>query len=86
MALTGKKAPENLKRYMELLKLWRGMGGAQDGVVAQYHILARKIFQDAGYNCASIQNEKAVEVAREIRARCKEILRNPDGYEIWANY
>ena len=86
MALTGKKDPENLKRYMELLKLWRGMGGAQDGVVAQYHILARKIFQDAGYNCTSIQNEKAVEVAREIRARCKEILRNPDGYEIWANY
>jgi hypothetical protein len=86
IALTGKKDSENLKRYMELLKLWRGMGGSQDGVVAQYHILARKIFQDAGYNCVGVKDEKAAEVAREIRARCKEILRNPDGYEIWANY
>jgi hypothetical protein len=86
MALTGKKDPENLKRYMELLKLWRGMGGAQDGVVAQYHILARKLFQDAGYGCVGLKDEKAVDVAKEIRARCKEILRNPDGYEIWANY
>ena len=86
MALTGKRDPENLKRYMELLKLWRGMGGAQDGVVAQYHILARQIFQDAGYNSVGLKDEKAVEVAREIRTRCKHILRNPDGYEIWANY
>lgn len=86
MALTGKKDPENLKRYMDLLKLWRGMGGAQDGVVAQYHILARKIFQDAGYNVASVGDAKALDVAQEIRARCKQILRNPDGYEIWADY
>jgi Rad3-related DNA helicase len=86
MALTGKKDPENLKRYMELLKLWRAMGGAQDGVVAQYHILARKIFQDAGYGCVAVKNEKAVEVGKEVMARCKQILRNPDGYEIWANY
>jgi hypothetical protein len=86
LALTGKKEPDNLKRYMELLKAWRGMGGAQDYVVAQYHIIARRLFQDAGYNAAAIGTPKAIEVAEEIRARTKKILRNPDGYEIWANY
>jgi hypothetical protein len=86
MALTGRKEAQNLKRYMELLKAWRGMGGAQDGVVAQYHILARKLFQDAGYNVAAIGSPKALDVAREIRTRCKEVLRSPDGYEIWPNY
>jgi hypothetical protein len=86
MALTGKKDPENLKKYMELLKMWRGMGGAQDYVVAQYHMITRRLFQDAGYNVASISNPKAVEVAEEIRGRIKQVLRNPDGYEIWANY
>jgi hypothetical protein len=84
MALTGKKDPQNLKRYMELLKAWRAMGGAQDYVVAQYHTLTRKLFQDAAYNCGT--DAKAVEAAQEVRARCKEILRNPDGYEIWPNY
>jgi hypothetical protein len=86
LALTGKKESDNLKRYMELLKAWRGMGGAQDYVVAQYHIIARRLFQDAGYNAAAIGTPKAIEVAEEIRARTKKVLRNPDGYEIWANY
>jgi hypothetical protein len=84
LALTATKKADNLKQYMELLKVWRAMGGAQDYVVAQYHTLARKLFQEASYNAAS--NPKAAEAAREIRAKCKQILRNPDGYEIWANY
>jgi hypothetical protein len=84
MALTGKHDPNNLKSYMELLKAWRAMGGSQDYLVAQCHILARKIFQDAGYNCVS--SDQGVAVAKEIRARCKQVLRNPDGYEIWPNY
>lgn len=84
MALTGKKDASNLKAYMELLKAWRAMGGAADYVVAQYHCLTRKMFQDAGYLAAN--NPKAIDAAHEIRARCKQILRNPDGYEIWPNY
>jgi hypothetical protein len=84
LALTARKEADNLKRYMELLKAWRAMGGAQDYVVAQYHTLTRKLFQDASYNAAS--NLKAAEVAQEIRAKCKQILRNADGYEIWPNY
>jgi hypothetical protein len=84
MALTSSKATNNLPAYMELLKAWRGMGGAQDYVVAQCHMLTRKLFQEAGYGCANSPN--AVALAQEVRARCKQVLRNPDGYEIWADY
>jgi hypothetical protein len=33
-----------------------------------------------------VNQPKAAALAPEIRARCKQCLRNPDGYEIWANY
>ena len=84
IALTSKKSTNNVTAYMELLKAWRAMGGAQDYVVAQCHTITRKLFQEAGYGC--VNDPKAVPVAREIRARCRQVLRNPDGYEIWANY
>ncbi|MBI2948662.1 MAG: hypothetical protein HYY23_13545, partial [Verrucomicrobia bacterium] len=84
MGLTNQKAPNNLKAYMDLLKAWRAMGGAQDYVVAQCHTITRKLFQEAGFGC--VQQPKAVQLAQEIRARCRQILRNPDGYEIWAEY
>jgi hypothetical protein len=83
-ALTSKKDSNNLKAYMDLLKAWRAMGGAQDYVVAQCHTITRKLFQEAGYGC--VNQPKAVEVAKEIQTRCRQALRNPDGYEIWANY
>jgi hypothetical protein len=47
-------------------------------------MITRKLNQEAGYGCAN--QPKAVDVAREIRSRCRQVLRNPDGYEIWANY
>ena len=84
MALTSRKDPNNLKAYMELLKTWRAMGGAQDYIVAQCHMITRKLSQEAGYGC--VNQPKAAALASEIRARCKQCLRNPDGYEIWANY
>ncbi len=84
LALTEKKDPDNLKAYMELLKEWRGMGGAQDYVLAQCHTITRKLAQEAGYGCAT--EPKAVVVAQEVRARARQCLRNPDGYEIWADY
>jgi hypothetical protein len=84
MALTNRKDPKNLQAYMDLLKEWRAMGGAQDYLVAQCHALTRKLFQDAGYS--SVSNPKAVELAIEVRNRCRQTLRNPDGYEIWPNY
>ena len=84
MALTGSKDPGNLKAYMELLKAWRAMGGAQDYVVAQCHVVTRKVFQEAGYGC--VGSPQAAAVASEVRERCRRALRNPDGYEIWAEY
>lgn len=84
LALANRKAPNNLKAYMELLKAWRAMGGAQDYVVALCHVTARKLCQEAGYGC--VTQPKAVAAAEEIRARCRQCLRNPDGYEIWADY
>lgn len=84
MALTGKKDPGNLKAYMDLLKEWRAMGGAQDYVLAQCHIITRKLAQEAGYGCAGRPNATAV--AEGIRMHARQCLRNPDGYEIWADY
>ncbi len=83
-ALTAKEAPGNLSAYSDLSQKWRAMGGAQDDLVAQSHRIARKLFQQAGYGC--VNSPKAAEIAQEIRSRCRKCLRNPDGYEIWADY
>ncbi|HXP61281.1 MAG TPA: hypothetical protein VN829_12370 [Dongiaceae bacterium] len=84
LALAARKGTNNLPAYMELLNAWRGMGGAQDYVLAQCHTLARKLCQRAGYESAT--QPKADDLAIEIRSRCRQVLRNADGYEIWADY
>ncbi|MGE5294863.1 MAG: hypothetical protein ACM3VT_08535 [Solirubrobacterales bacterium] len=84
IALTRKKDPKNLQTCLDLGKEWRGMGGAQDGLVAEYHMIVRRLFQEAGNSCMT--QPAAVELAKEIRDRCRQCLRNPDGYEIWSNY
>jgi hypothetical protein len=84
MALTASSSPNNKAAYMKLLETWRKMGGAQDYVVAQCHTITRSLFQEAGFGCAN--EPKAVALANEVRARCRQVLRNPDGYEIWPNY
>jgi hypothetical protein len=53
-------------------------------VVAKCHTITRNLCQAAGYGCAALPY--AVSLAEEIRARCRQTLRNPDGYEIWADY
>jgi hypothetical protein len=83
-ALTQKKDPGNLSVYMDLSGKWRGMGGAQDELIAKSHSLTRKLFQEAGYRC--VNQPQAVEITQEIRQRCRRCLRNPDGYEIWPDY
>ncbi len=84
LALAARSDPGNMKAYMELLKAWRDMGGSQDYVLAKCHTVARSLSQAAGYGCAAQPN--AVALAEEIRSRCRQVLRNPDGYEIWADY
>ena len=83
-ALAQDKKPDNLKACLELGKQWRAMGGAQDDVLAQSHRIVRKLFQEAGYH--GVETPKAAEIAKQIRERCRQCLRNPDGYEIWPNY
>ncbi|MCF7976085.1 MAG: hypothetical protein K9N55_19865 [Phycisphaerae bacterium] len=83
-ALTQAKAAGNLNACLELGKLWRGMGGAQDDVIAQSHRIVRKLCYEAGYQAAG--HAGAAEMAKQIRTRCRACLRNPDGYEIWPNY
>lgn len=83
-ALTQRKGPGNLSAYLELGKEWRAMGGAQDNVLARYHSVTRKLAQEAGYGC--VDRPEAVEIAEEIRRRCRQCLRNADGYEIWPDY
>jgi hypothetical protein len=83
-ALTKKKSPQNLSAYKELGEKWRAMGGSQDSVIAKCHTITRKLAQEAGYKC--VDQPRAVEIARRIRKRCRQCLRNPDGYEIWPNY
>ncbi len=84
LALCSKTDTNNLKAYMDLLKAWRAMGGAQDYVLAQCHTITRKLCQEAGYS--GVDQPKAAALAEEIRARCRQCLRNADGYEIWADY
>jgi hypothetical protein len=84
LALAARKGANNLPAYMELLSAWRGMGGAQDYVLARCHTLTRQLCQQAGYD--SVTQPKADGLAGEIRSRCRQCLRNADGYEIWADY
>ena len=83
-ALTQKKDTKNLKSCLALGEKWRAMGGAQDELLGKYHSITRKLFQEAGYGC--VNQSKAVDIAEQIRARCRKCLRNPDSYEIWADY
>ncbi len=83
-ALTQRKDAGNLSACLELGKQWRAMGGAQDNVIGAYHSITRKLAQEAGYGC--MDRPEAVEIAREIRRRCRQCLRNADGYEIWPDY
>ncbi|MCF7765460.1 MAG: hypothetical protein K9N62_17465 [Verrucomicrobia bacterium] len=82
--LASRKGANNLEAYMELLKAWRAMGGAQDYVLAQCHTITRNLHQQAGYTATT--HPEAIDLAIEIRNRCRQVLRNPDGYEIWADY
>lgn len=83
-ALTQKKSPQNLPTCLALGEKWRAMGGAQDELIAKFHSITRKLFQEAGYSC--VNQPQALEIAQEVRRRCRKCLRNPDGYEIWPDY
>jgi len=83
-ALARERRPKNLEAFTDLGQKWRSMGGAQDDLIREFHTTTRKLFQKAGYGCSDLPD--ALEIAREIRKRCKECLSNPSSYEIWADY
>jgi hypothetical protein len=83
-ALAQKKDAKNLATMLDLGKKWRGIGGAQDSLLKKFHSITRSLFQEAGYRC--VNQPEAVEIAKQIRGRCRKCLRNPDGYEIWPDY
>ena len=74
-ALTQKKDPENLPTMLDLGGKWRGIGGAQDGLALRLRNMTRNLFQEAGYRC--LNQPECIEVANEIRSRCRKCLRNP---------
>ena len=83
-ALARERRPKNLEAFTDLGQKWRSMGGAQDDLIREFHTTTRKLFQKAGYGCSDLPD--ALEIAREMRKRCKECLSNPSSYEIWADY
>ena len=83
-ALAEEKNPQNLPAVLALGEKWRRMGGAQDELLGKFHSITRSLFQQAGYGC--VNQPQALEIAEEIRGRCRRCLRNPDGYEIWPDY
>ncbi len=83
-ALAREKRPKNLEVFSDLGQKWRAMGGAQDDLVREFHTIARKLLQEAGYGC--VGSLDAIETAEEIRRRCEECLSNPSTYEIWPDY
>jgi hypothetical protein len=83
-ALAQKKDPNNRPTMLDLGEKWRGIGGAQDSLLGRLHSVTRQLFQEAGYGC--VNQLEAMEIAKEIRSRCRECLRNPDGFEIWPDY
>jgi hypothetical protein len=48
-ALTQKNDPNNLPTFLDLGKKWRGIGGAQDDLLGNFHRMTRNLFQEAGY-------------------------------------
>jgi hypothetical protein len=83
-ALTRNNDQQNLTTFLDLGEKWRGIGGAQDHILGRSHRMTRNLFQEAGYGC--VNHPEAMEIAKEIRSRCRECLRNPYGFEIWPDY
>jgi len=83
-ALAQKKDQQNLPTFLDLGEKWRAIGHAQDSLLGELHRMARNLLQEAGYGC--VDQPEAIEIAQEIRRKCRECLRNPAGFEIWPDY
>ena len=67
------------KKCSEQMRIFTGIGGAQDGLVASLRMIVKVIRQRAGIAMAVDPELKGI--ATEIRNRTQKILRNPTAYE-----
>jgi len=63
----------------EQMKIFTGIGGSQDGLVASLRMIVKILRQRAGIAMAMDPELKGI--AAEIRVRTQKILRNPTAYE-----
>jgi len=67
------------KKCSEQMRIFTGIGGAQDGLVASLRMIVKVVRQRAGMAMAVDPELKGI--ATEIRNRTQKILRNPTAYE-----
>lgn len=67
------------KKCNTQMKIFTGIGGSQDGLVASCRMIVKTLRQRAGIAMAMNPGLKAI--ATEIRVRTQKILRNPIAYE-----
>ncbi|HUS93301.1 MAG TPA: hypothetical protein VM695_15695 [Phycisphaerae bacterium] len=63
----------------ERMKVFTGIGGAQDGLVASCRMIVKVLRQRAGI--AMAVNLELKDIATEVRARTQQVLRSPTAYE-----
>ena len=67
------------KKCAERMKVFTGIGGRQDGLVASCRMIVKVLRQRCGLAMATNPGVKAL--AAEVRARTQKVLRNPTAYE-----
>jgi hypothetical protein len=72
----GADALEKCKRFTEA---WVEIGGNQDNLVGECRLAVKVLRQRAGLMMA--EDPRLADVAREVRRRCQEALKNPTSYE-----
>lgn len=67
------------KKCAEHMKIFTGIGGSQDGLVASLRMIVKILRLRSGL--AMAVNPELKDIATEIRLRTRKILRNPTAYE-----
>jgi len=76
LGYTGPDALEKCKKYTEA---WVRIGGNQDQLVGECRLAVKVLAQRAALIPA--REPRMAEIARQVRARCRQALKNPTSYE-----
>ena len=71
--------PDASRKCDAQMKIFTGIGGSQDGLVASLRMIVKILRQRSGL--AMAVNPELKDIASEIRTRTHKILRNPTAYE-----